>query len=467
MIHKILLIEDEETFCDSVKLMLSEHAIEIVWADTGAKGIQTFLNDPHGFAVVLIDYKLPDMNGSDVCRHLKRLSSEQIFLFTSQYFEKEFLVDQLKAGSSGFVDKNEPTAIIRGEILRAITAYEKEHRLIGPAVFEKSKAERDLFNEGITGRSEALHKMLGKIISSRSSKYSTVLVGETGTGKELAAQALVPKGKNLVAVSCASFANRENMLESELFGYVKGAFTDAKQDTPGLVMQAHGHVLFLDELHQLSISAQSKLLRFLQEMKFRRVGDNSSKETTVDFKLIAAVQPDINQRLKDGRFLPDLLERVGALVIQVPALRERPDDIEPLVRKFQDEFNSGRPATEQKQFRISTVTEMQKHSWPTNVRGLQNAVKRLLTNCKVDVVNPKDFKTYLEEDLMREISPSEQFDTSLEEATKQFEIRSITSALKKSRTRVEAAARLELPMTSFLRKLTTLGINADSFLICK
>jgi DNA-binding NtrC family response regulator len=275
---------------------------------------------------------------------------------------------------------------------------------------------------------------------------------------------IVPDGKTFVAVSCASFIDRENLLESELFGYVKGAFTDAKQDTPGLIMKAHNNVLFLDELHQLSVAAQSKLLRFLQEMKFRKVGDHSGRETAVNFKLVSAVQPDIKARLKDGRFLPDLIERVGSLVIHLPALRDRTEDIELLVRKFQDDFNLSVNAKQRRQFRISTIAEMQKHDWPTNVRGLQNAVKRMLTNCTSDIVNPKDFRLYLETDLMQSSVNSDEKVLSLEKATNQFESNAIIKALKSSRTRVEAATRLGLPLTSFLRRLDKFEINAEIFL---
>ena len=465
MKYRILLIEDDKTFFDAVSLMLEGQSVEIVWAESGAKGIQAFSQDPHGFAVVLIDYLLPEgMRGSDVCRHLQRINRDQIFLFTSKYFEPEFLMDQLRVGANGFVDKNAPPAEVRNEILRAIAFFEKENRVLGFDSYEKSKAELQLAAEGFIGRSEAMYRVLQETLSARDSKYATLIVGETGTGKELVARALVPEGKTLVAVNCASFRDRENLLESELFGYVKGAFTDAKSDKVGLVMQAHNNVLFLDELHQLSISAQSKLLRFLQEMRFRRVGDSAAKEIEVNFKLIATVQPDIRERLKDGRFLPDLLERVGALVIQVPALRERPEDIEPLVRKFQDEFNKERPATEGRQVRISTIAEMQKHAWPTNVRGLQNAVKRMLTNCRADIVNPKDFRTYLEGDLMGSMEPVSEAGFPLEDATKKFEAQVIIKALRTSRTRVEAAARVGVPLTSFLRKLSKLEINPDLFL---
>lgn len=461
--NKILLIDDEETFRDSVELMLSGHPIDIVWAKSGAEGIQAFRKSPNAFAVVVVDYVLPDHRGSDVCRHLRRENPQQLFLFTSQHFQEDFLKDQLRTGANGFVDKSGSTSEMRSEILRVVQAFESEFRLIG-GEYEKTKAQRDLEAHGFVGRSQVMFDMLQKMKSARDSKLPSLIIGETGVGKEIVAQGLVPKGKNLVAISCATYHGREHMLESEFFGYVKGAYTDAKQDTPGLVMLAHQNVLFLDELHLLPLAAQAKLLRFLQEMKFRRVGDHSSKETAVDFKLIAAVQPDIKQRIKDGRFMPDLIERVSTLLINVPPLRARHGDIEILVAKFQDEFNEARPPSKRKQFRISTVIEMERHEWPNNVRALKNAVGRMLTDCNSDIVNPIDFHEYLKADLLTENQESLEKSTPLNEATDEFEKQTIIDALKDSYTRVETAARLGLPFTSFLRKLTKLAIDPNFYL---
>ncbi|MBC7458798.1 MAG: sigma 54-interacting transcriptional regulator [Bdellovibrionaceae bacterium] len=200
-----------------------------------------------------------------------------------------------------------------------------------------------------------MFQMLKEIEAAKNSPYPTLIIGETGTGKELIAQALVPKGKKMISINCASFLQRENLLESELFGYVRGAFTGANADTVGLVAKANYNVLFLDELHQLPLSAQAKLLRFLQEMKFRRVGDNSDLETKANFKLVAAVQPDIKERLIDKSFLTDLFERVGTLVINAPALRNKSDDIELLVRFFQNEYNKG------KDHSVNTVARTDQH----------------------------------------------------------------------------------------------------------
>lgn len=436
MKHKILLIEDDESFLENLKLMLSGLNVEFTWANTAAKGIQLYRQNLQKYSTVIIDYVLPDQKGTAVCETLRRLNPEQDFLFASGHDDPEFIMDVAATGSSGFLAKGRPAAELRDKIQRSLSNFETRIRVIGHDDYEQSKAELELKANGFIGRSQVMYSMLKEIETAKKSPYPTLIVGDTGSGKELVARALTPSGKNLVAVNCAAFIERENLLESELFGYVKGAFTGADKDTVGLVTQAHGQVLFLDELHQLSLAAQAKLLRFLQEMKFRKVGDNSAKETPVQFKLIATVQTDIKERLKDGRFLPDLIERVGALQIRVPALRERLDDLEPLVRFFQDEFNKNRPENEKKQIRISTVAEMKKQSWPTNIRGLQNAVKQMLTNCKGDIASPKDFSAFMDKNLLTSPVLGAASDMPLDEATENFEKQKIEMTLSSSKTRV-------------------------------
>ncbi len=455
---KILLVEDDESFAQSFKLMLREHPIEVVWAPDAKSGIRSFqAAGANHFATVVIDYVLPDMKGSEVCQHLRRLSADQEFLFTSGHQEPEFLTDILETGSAGFLVKGRGVEEMRERVLRSVDQYQKKSRVVGKDAYSPSQAELELRAAGFIGRSESLYQILKETERYRASPYRTLIVGETGVGKELVARALVPPGRNLVAINCAAFRDKENLLESELFGYVKGAFTGAEKDTVGLVMQAHNNVLFLDELHHLSLSAQAKLYRFLQEMKFRRVGDGSGREISVDFKLIAAVQPDIKERVADGRFTKDLIRRVSELVIQVPPLRERPEDIEPLVRHFQEEYNAGKPQEKRKQFRISTIHEMTKHSWDGNVRTLRGAVRKMLTDCQADIVNPRDFKFYLETDFLGAGNSTQADPASLETEKDELQKRHITDALARSRTRSEAASGLACHFPHSVEKQKNLG----------
>ena len=356
---------------------------------------------------------------------------------------------------------------MKNTILAAVKENQTKNGLLKNLNFEPTTAQLELKKNGFISQSLLMLQMLKEIESAKNSSYPTLIIGETGTGKELIAQALVPAGKKMISINCASFMQRENLLESELFGYVKGAFTGANNDTAGLVTKANGNVLFLDELHQLPIGAQAKLLRFLQEMKFRKVGDNSGNETKVNFKLIAAVQTDIKERIKDKSFLTDLYERVGTLTINAPSLREKPEDTELLVRHFQDEFNKDKSQNKQKQFRISTVTEIKKQLWPTNIRGLQNAVKQMMTNCETDIINPVDFKNYLlKNQITKEFDLSNSADETIDhdEAMKAFETQRIIEILKKSKTKIEAATRLGLPITTLARKINVLGIDPKFYL---
>lgn len=229
--------------------------------------------------------------------------------------------------------------------------------------------------------------------------------------------------------------------------------------------KAHNNVLFLDELHQLSLSAQAKLLRFLQEMKFRRVGDGVGKEISINFKLLAAVQPDIEIRIEDGRFLPDLIARISELRIIVPPLRERPDDIEPLVRKFQNEFNEGIPLDQRKQFHLLTVEAMTKLPWERNVRSLGAAVKQLLMDYPASIVEPADLKKYLKTHFLTKDPPTPTEANTHSEAKHKFEWRLFVDALSSSKTRSEAAKQLNMPLSTFTRKLKDIGIEPALYLL--
>jgi DNA-binding NtrC family response regulator len=460
---KILLIEDDKIFADAFRMVFRPHELDVTWAPTGAKGISEFTANPNGFAVVVIDYELPDLKGSEVCQHLRRINPDQEFLFSTGHQRLDYFTDILETGTDGFFAKGDAIELMCERVLARASKYQTRNRLIGGDNYAMSQAEVELSLAGFTARSRQMFEVLKQIERYSGSPYPTLIVGETGVGKELVAKALTPKGKKLIAVNCPAYLDKENLLESELFGYVKGAFTGADQETVGLVMQAHNNVLFLDELHQLSLSAQAKLLRFLQEMKFRKVGDGSGKELSVNFKLVAAVQSDIKDRVNDGRFLQDLIGRVGVLVIQVPPLRERPEDIEPLVRKFQDEFNHGKDINQKKQFRLSTVEAMTKLPWERNVRTLGAAVKQLLTDCPANIVEPIDLKNYMNSHFLGNQANTNETASHVEEKQK-FEFRLFAKALSLSRTRSEAAKRLNLALSTFTRRLKNLGIEPALYL---
>jgi DNA-binding NtrC family response regulator len=257
-------------------------------------------------------------------------------------------------------------------------------------------------------------------------------------------KALLPDGLRMVEVACPEFNSSEGAFESDLFGHVKGAFTGADSDKPGLLLQAHKNVLFLDEVHTLSLTNQEKFLRFLQERKFRRKGDEKGLMIPVDFRLFTAAKPKIHAMVNDESFLVDLYHRLGRADIYIPPLRDRPEDIEPLVRHYQDHYNRKMmPANLQKQFRISTIREMEKFPWTANVRELETAVCNMMIKARGDIINPSDFDDYLKAVAAQSGSIAPALSTrSMVEVTDDVVREQIISALKVSRTRIEAAAKL-------------------------
>lgn len=462
---KILLVDDSEAYFDVVRLALEEANanVDLQWAATGQAGVQAYLKDRHGFAVVILDYELPDMTGAEVADHMRKANPDQTLIFATGHRNPDYLIDILETGSAAdFIAKNSSAQQTAAKIMGAVRLFQESLGLVSSSNYQPTRAEMEIRAEGLLGRSPAMLEVARKIRKFRDQPYPTLLVGATGTGKEYVAHALAPEGKRLVEVHCGRFVQSEQMLESELFGHVKGAFTGATHDKPGLLMQAHGHVLFLDELHTLPLGAQQKLLRFLETMRFRKVGDTTGFETSVKLKIIAAVQPDIHARIERGEFLPDLLGRVGDLKIQVPSLAERPEDIEPIIRFFQDEHNAGASAAYQKQFRLSTIAAMARHPWPLNIRDLRGAVRSLMTLTSGDVINPKDFYAHIQSQTTGPARPAGR--RPLSELTGEVESTKIVHALVESNSVTETAERLGLSRWALVRKMSRLKIQPEAHL---
>ena len=462
---KILLIEDDEAYVNSIRMMLRQHPIEITWAPSGAHGIQAYRKNTLGYATVIVDYLLPDLKGSEVAQHIKKINPIQDILFASGFERTDYLTDMLMSGlARTFIPKGTPVEESRNKILDSISIFENKHRVLDASDYSQSRTEQMARQFNLIGRSRAIHKVVNQILLYRDLPHWVRVVGETGVGKELVAKALVPSGKHMVAISCPEFTSSENTLESELFGHVKGSFTGADADKPGLLLQAHGQVLFLDEIHTLSMTAQEKLLRVLQEKKFRRKGDSKDHTISVDFRLISAAKPVIRDYVKNETFLEDLYYRLGSLDIYVPPLRERPEDIEPIILHVQEEYNRPLPPEKRKQFRVGTIREMEKHSWPGNVRTLISAACKMLINSRANIVEPTDFVNYLNgpEQIG---SMSSLRGRSMTEATDKLESEQIISALKSSKTQQQAADKLGINRYVLIRRMGRFGIDAKKYIL--
>jgi DNA-binding NtrC family response regulator len=304
-----------------------------------------------------------------------------VILIYSAYPSVEALTATMRSGSVNFIDKNEDLSALKTSLERACQDYEK-NRKVKP-LLTPDEITTLIRSIGMVGCSPKLGQVAESILRFRESKKPVLILGETGVGKEMVATALHGGTKdNFFVVNCAAFQG-SSLVESELFGHEKGAFTGAINRKIGILEAARGGTVYLDEIQHLDTQTQGKLLRALREMKIRRVG--GLREEPVSFRLIASCWPDIEQRVEKGTFLPDLYYRLKFLAVTIPPLRERIDDIEPLVIHFCQRHN--RETGDRKQFLARTIRYLETYDWPGNVGELDGYVAALITHSKSDTVD--------------------------------------------------------------------------------
>jgi DNA-binding NtrC family response regulator len=336
---------------------------------------------------VLLDYRLPDADGLECLREIRRLHADLPVVMVTGSGSEAVAVDAMKAGAVDYVAKHGMYAQVVPGVVRETLGRRALARLgtdaSGLAVPSRELPPLDAATlarfeaDGFIARSPAMLRVLGLIIRVTQSRATVLIEGESGTGKELCAHAIHTHGPNasrpFVAQSCAAMA--DTLVESELFGHTRGAFTGADRARPGLFEQAHGGTLFLDEIGEANLTLQAKLLRVLEEREVRPLGATTARR--VDVRLVAATNRDLRREIDAGRFRLDLYHRLRAFPIIVPPLRERRADIAALAQHFLDRFTS----QEQKpiaRFHPEALAMLERYRWPGNVRDLQNEVYRLV-----------------------------------------------------------------------------------------
>lgn len=284
-----------------------------------------------------------------------------------------------------------------------------------------------------------------------------LILGESGTGKELAAKKLVPAGKPLVAVNCAKFLNQEGVFESEVFGHVRGAFSGALHDHKGLIEEAEGGVLFLDEVHALSLSSQQKLLRVLQEHTYRRVGEARERKLGRPFRLVAAAKDDLHQRVQAGSFLPDFYFRIHTLTIELVPLRERLEDLKDLSEHFLKEIHLKLKL----RVRLSScaLKLMRSYSWPGNIRELKSCLFRMSVDSGKSVLEASDFASYLKETGVRITGRGSEPKKSYKEFLQSAEAHYFHSVMAVCRSKEEVLEKTGVSKSTLYRKLSELGLK--------
>lgn len=367
----ILIVDDEDFICENLQRILREEGYESVVARTGSDAITTVRRS--SVDLVLLDLKLPDISGIEVLKKLKEEDPDLIVVIITGYASVESAVEALKLGAYDYIKKP-----FKADVIKLIVKLALETQRLRREVRAFQSHYKDIFKgKPIIAESRALGELLEKLKKVATLSDATVLItGETGTGKDLFARtihALSPRsGKPFIEINCAALP--EQLLESELFGYEKGAFTGARERKIGLFEAANGGTIFLDEIGELAPGLQAKLLRVLEDRRIRRIG--GTHYYNVDVRIIAATNKDLKKAVSDKTFREDLYFRLNAVPIQIPPLRERPEDITALAKHFLSEYvkKYGR--------RFRGFTEEAKrlllsYTWPGNVRELAHIIERI------------------------------------------------------------------------------------------
>lgn len=460
---KILLVEDDLCFAKSVKSILAKEMIETEHVTTAADAIKMYRSHEKPFATVVIDQHLPDLTGDELASTIHRINKEQDIIFATADQNSETLVSLLQTGvARGFIPKGKVSSDqLKEHILISTKRWQNELRLIGEDDIDLTQQEKVIQSVGMIGKSKALYEVAKKVILYRKNPAPTLILGESGVGKELIAQAAAGEGKKVFSINCSQFISGEQFVESQLFGVVKGAFTGADKDRPGIFETAHGQAVFLDEIHMLPLAAQAKLLRVLEEKKFRRFGDTSGREIPCDVHLICAGQPLIMDKIKSKEFMRDFYYRISTYVISIPSLSERKEDIEPLVEYFSKVIASTQG--QKKVFRASTIRVMEDYSWQGNVRELFTAVFNLVGTTKSEVIEPSDFANFLKDKEIQK-SPDETEELGYHGYMRLSETRYLTQVLENSSSQRDAAKRVGINKSTFNHRLKILGINPEDHL---
>ncbi|NJB37472.1 sigma-54-dependent transcriptional regulator [Croceivirga sp. JEA036] len=367
---KILVIEDEAAIRRVLVKILSEEseAYQLSEAEDGSKGIEVLKKED--FDLVLCDIKMPKMDGVEVLEAAKKLKPEIPFIMISGHGDLDTAVNTMRLGAFDYISK--PPDLNR--LLTTVrNALDRKELVVENKILKKKVSK----NYEMVGNSEAIETIKGMIEKVAPTDARVLITGSNGTGKELVAHWLHQKSPRssapFIEVNCAAIPSE--LIESELFGHVKGAFTSAVKDRAGKFEAANKGTIFLDEIGDMSMSAQAKVLRALQENKISRVG--SDKDIKVDVRVLAATNKDLKKEIAEGNFREDLYHRLAVILIKVPALNDRRDDIPLLISHFSQKIASEQ-GTGVKSFSQKAVALLQSYDWTGNIRELRNVVERLI-----------------------------------------------------------------------------------------
>jgi len=449
----VLVVDDRPNMLSLAKKVLGKD-VRVLTASGGREALDKLAKQP--VSVVVCDLRMPDMEGIDVLRECKRTRPRTEFILMTAYASVDTAVEAMRLGAYDYITKPFEPETLRGVVLRAL----------GRAV-PGEEAEDDAPLEvlpGLVGRSTAMRELAKLVERYAASDATALIIGETGTGKERIARAIHSLGprasQRFIPVNCAAIP--AELLESELFGYARGAFTGAAKDRGGLFEEAHQGTLFLDEIGELRLSLQAKLTRAIEERAVRRLGE--SRERSVDVRLVAATHRDLEAMVKAGTFREDLWYRLNVALVRVPPLRDRREDVPVLAKHFLRERAASISDRRVEGFSDEALAKLAAYEWPGNVRQLRSAVERA---CLVTPEPSIDVSDLPDEVLRRpaaadavdlaELTWQAALDRSREETAQRY----LTSVMERFEGRVaDAAAHAGIERESFYRLLRRYGVKS-------
>lgn len=457
MQHSILIVDDDEENLSFLRSILNQDGYNIFPANNVDYGASLLKRYRGKFSLALIDHHMPEMLGDAAIQLYKTIDTDLQFLTITGDNSEDVLQKSMSAGSAMVFDRKMQVETLRSVVRRYCKQHEDRTRIVALPPSDASEIEQVIREYGMIGRSQHLYSVC-KLISSYAKSDDVVLIrGENGTGKERIARAihahsLVSDGP-FIAVNCGAIS--EGISESELFGHIKGSFTGAMKDRMGHFREANGGTLFLDEVGDMPSLLQTKLLRVLQEKEIVPVG--ASKPIKVNVRIIAATNVDLDANVKSGKFREDLFYRLNVLPIPILPLRERKDDIEPLILYFEEKWRK-KTGQLQKQFRIRTIKALTSDPWPGNIRELESVISRVLTRAQTQVIEREDlddrFQVFTDDD--------EDYSESFLglQARHERESRDFYSRLLKKTGSLSASARaLNVPKATLHCRIKALGIK--------
>jgi two-component system NtrC family response regulator len=444
---RILLIDDDINLSKVLSYQLQKGGDEVIVANSGNEGVQQFAANE--FDIVITDIQMPDLNGIQVLQEIRRRNRQVVVIIITAHGTIDNAIEACRLGADDYLTKPFGKEQLRFVIEKALKLRQLQQ--------ENSQLRQELVRQyrfdnmvAHSARMEAVMQMAGQVAASDA---TVLILGESGTGKELVARAIhynsPRKDKPLVTVNCPSIP--DNLLESELFGHVRGAFTGAIKDRKGKFEIADGGTIFLDEIGDLRSDVQAKLLRVLQEHEIERLGD--SKTRKIDVRVIAATNKNLEEMVKTGSFREDLYYRLSVVPIHIPPLRERKEEIPYLVDFFINRYAGDRT------FRVTAeaLAALQTYDWPGNVRELENVIERAVVLATDDDITldslPPSFRSQ---------STAKQTDNANPSSLPEIEKRAILEALEKTGgNRSKAARMLQIPRHVLLYRLRKYGIDSQ------